>query len=183
MGSIMKNFTEFNLFLLDSQFYYVGEQKWIVIKNKKFYIKLLNIPSFIFVKKKANIFSFINIYQNHFGKDFNCFQRLLISLTCSINKIVRKKLILKGLGLRIYYSRKCHRLNFKLGFSHLVSLLVPKTIKVFKSKSFILLESYSLSTLSNFSILLRQLKFPNSYTGKGIWFKNEIIKLKPVKKA
>jgi len=97
--------------------------------------------------------------------------------------MIRKKLILKGLGLRTYYSRSSNILKLKLGFSHLILLTIPKSIKTFKTKSFLLLESYDAVCVGNFAQLLCQLKYPNIYTGKGIWLKNQLIKLKPVKKS
>jgi len=177
-----KSCTQFELSTLNSQLYYSQEYKFVVIKNKKLYSKVIYIPFFIFVRKKANFFYFTNIFQNLFSENFDSFYRLLSNLAASFNKIIRKKIILKGLGLRIYYNRVLNILKLKLGFSHLILLAIPKTIKIFKSKSFLLLESYDLVRIGNFSRILRKFKYPNSYTGKGIWFKNEFIKLKPVKK-
>lgn len=177
-----KSLNKFELDLLNSQFYYYSDQKYIVLKNKNSFIKILNIPFYIFVKKKLNSHIFVNLFQKRFNLDFKNFKGFLLKLVNCINKVVRKKLILKGLGLRIYYSRALNILKLKLGFSHLIFLLIPKTIKIFKKKHFILLESYNSVTLGNFAHLLSKFKFPNSYTGKGIWFKNQQLKLKPVKK-
>jgi len=173
---------KFELNILNSQFYYYLDQKYIILKNKNFFIKILDIPIYVFVKKKSNCHIFVNLFQKRFNLDFKNFKGFLLKLINSINKVVRKKLILKGLGLRIYYSRSLKILKLKLGFSHLIFLPIPKTIKIFKKKNFILLESYNSVVLGNFAHLLSQFKFPNSYTGKGIWFKNQFLKLKPVKK-
>jgi len=175
--------THFELNLLESQLYFSFEARFIVMKNTNSYIRVVYVPFFVFFKKRFNSFYFSNLLRTSFLEEFNCFQRLLKNLTSSFNKIIRKKLILKGLGLRIRYHKVSKTLKLKLGFSHLILIAVPKTVKIFKSKSSLLLESYNPTSIGNFATFLREFRYPNSYTGKGIWFKNEVIKLKPVKKT
>jgi large subunit ribosomal protein L6 len=94
-----------------------------------------------------------------------------------------KKLIFKGLGYKFSLSPDNKYLELKLGYSHLHRLLVPsQKIQLKLLKNAIVFSSKNLSLLGNFLFKIRQLRIPNSYKGKGIWYKNEKKKLKIIKK-
>ena len=44
-------------------------------------------------------------------------------------------------------------------------------------------EGFDKVTVGNFVNKIRNLKFPDSYKGKGFWYKNEVIKLKEINKT
>ena len=97
-----------------------------------------------------------------------------------------KKLLFKGLGLKAALldvgSNKI--LELKLGFSHLIRIIIPQTkIGVKLIKNGLLVSGSDLVTVSNFLYKIKSLKLPNRYKGKGIWYKNEVIKLKEIKKS
>jgi large subunit ribosomal protein L6 len=98
------------------------------------------------------------------------------------NKISKKILILKGLGLKIFFNNKTRSLEFKLGYSHILILKVDKEIFVGIKKNIIFLQSLNKEKLGNFSFKIKNLRHPDCYRGKGIWYKNEKIKMKQVKK-
>jgi len=85
--------------------------------------------------------------------------------------------------MRINYVQSLNVLKLKLGFSHLITITVPSGIKVFKNKNLLILESSEAFLVGNFANLIRNLRYPDSYKGKGLWYKNEIQILKPVKKV
>lgn len=107
------------------------------------------------------------------------------------NKIIgvsqgfEKVLILEGLG----YSAeiKDQTLVFKLGYSHPVRVDIPEgieiTIKPEKDKRFIYLKGIDKEKLGIFAARIKSLKPADRYHQKGFRYLNEIIKLKPVKKA
>jgi len=99
-----------------------------------------------------------------------------------LNSIMRKKLILFGIGFRSWsykINNSSSHLIFKIGFSRDISIEVPKSIVAISLKpTLILLKSVHKSKLSQFVSFLRSLKKPDAYKGKGVQYINEVVKLK-----
>ena len=95
----------------------------------------------------------------------------------------KKHLIIRGLGMRINYLRVLHKLQLKLGFSNLITVDVPKSVRVLRRKDTLTLEGNNSVIVGNFANLIRSFRYPDSYKGKGFWYKNELRSLKPVKKV
>jgi ribosomal protein L6P/L9E len=85
--------------------------------------------------------------------------------------------------MRIQYLDKQNFLRLKLGFSYLVEFPVPPNLKIYTNKNLLIVESSDSVLVGNFTNLVCSLKWPNIYNGKGFWLKNQIIKLKPIKKS
>lgn len=99
------------------------------------------------------------------------------------SKFFRSKLVLKGLGYKANVSDNQKELNLKLGYSRIRTVLIPTTrIKVKTSKTMITVQGHNLSDVGNFAQRIRRLRQPDLYKGKGIWFQNESITLKEIKK-
>lgn len=99
------------------------------------------------------------------------------------SKFFRSKLVLKGLGYKVNVSDNQKELNLKLGYSRIRTILIPTTrIKVKTSKTMITVQGHNLSDVGNFAQKIRRLRQPDLYKGKGIWFQNESITLKEIKK-
>jgi large subunit ribosomal protein L6 len=102
----------------------------------------------------------------------------------SFEKPYKKKLILKGLGFKATLSSDSKLLELKLGLSHVIAVNIPiedLTIKV--DKNTIIVEGLDPVKVGNFATQIRNFKYPDSYKGKGFWYKNEIKVLKEVKKT
>jgi len=175
--------------MLEQKFYldYNPPLSFIIIKQKKFILINLNlkkfyffIPSQIKIKKSINSLTFSYLPETKKSNDILCnnFKKWLQSK----EKPFIKKLILKGLGLKVNLINT-NILEFKLGFSHLIKLIIPKTISITLIKNVIVLESFNLVELGNIANKIKVLKKPNPYKGKGIWYKNEKLNFKVVKKA
>jgi hypothetical protein len=113
----------------------------------------------------------------------------LIFYISQIQKISRKKLLVKGLGYKITILENkdlenTKTLQLKLGYSHLKSSLIPKEISNFYlTKNSITFESFNSSWLGNFITKLKLFKKPDIYKGKGLHIKNQkVLILKPIKK-
>jgi ribosomal protein L6P/L9E len=99
------------------------------------------------------------------------------------SKFFRSKLLLKGLGYKANVSDNQGELNLKLGYSRIRTVLIPTTrIKIKTSKTMITVQGHNLSDVGNFAQRIRRLRQPDLYKGKGIWFQNESITLKEIKK-
>lgn len=102
----------------------------------------------------------------------------------SFEKPLRKKLILKGLGFRASVLSSENILELKLGFSHIIKVVIPSNdISIKVDKNSLIVEGADPVKIGNFATYIRNLKFPDSYKGKGFWYKNETITLKEIKKT
>lgn len=99
-------------------------------------------------------------------------------------KLYNKKLLLKGLGIRAALSTDLSTLELKLGFSHILLVKIPKKILDVKLlKNAISVSGCCCVSVANFLYRIRSHKMPNAYKGKGLWYKNEIRRVKAVKKT
>jgi len=75
-------------------------------------------------------------------------------------------------------------LVLKLGFSHHVKILVPDFLQITCPKPrIILIKGINLQKVNNFAALIKDLKLPNAYKEKGLYYKGEVLKLKQGKKT
>ena len=94
----------------------------------------------------------------------------------------RKKLRLEGVGFIAVFEDGV--LVLKLGFSHVIRVVVPKTLKVFiKKRKRITVLGSDLNEITQFSLKLRNYKSPEIYKGKGVRYFRERLKLKIGKKV
>jgi ribosomal protein L6P/L9E len=164
-------------------FGYVQKQKILVLtssKQRKYYL----IPFFVTCStSKSNLFLDGFIKNKLELAKFNFFFSMLSDFKKNVNIYIKKKLKLKGLGLKINLSFDLKRLEFKLGFSHLIFILIPnREVKVTLQKSFLVVEGFDKVIVGNFVSRLRCLKVPDSYKGKGFWYPYEKENLKVIKK-
>jgi ribosomal protein L6P/L9E len=173
--SKLKNYSLF--FEKTTFFFKIFKFKFFLLKNSNMYFIL---PNYIFLKKVNNSISFI--YSKLFKKKLIYFIFYFLNFLKKLNTLNRKKIFLTGLGFKITLISP-NLLSFKIGFSHLVHLKVPLSITIFIIKNNLYLESYNPALLGTFSSVIKNLKFPDNYKGKGFWFKSGKKKLKPVKKS
>lgn len=135
--------------------------------------------------KKDNMLSLKSNGENQ-NSVFELNQSYLSALKClnSFEKPFKKRLILKGLGFRIGVSEDFRFLELKLGYSHILKISIPAdyiTVKI--DKNYLNIEGFDKVKVGNFSNQIRNLKYPDSYKGKGFWYKDEIRVLKEIKKT
>lgn len=95
----------------------------------------------------------------------------------------KKKIFLKGLGYKANLLENKDGLNLKIGLSHLVKICIPSDkISLKINKKMITIKGCSATDVGNFAERIRKLRVPDSYKGKGIWYKNENRILKVLKK-
>lgn len=96
-------------------------------------------------------------------------------------KMYYSELELIGLGYRISVKNKILRL--KLGYSHIIFVVIPGLIFVTKRKTKLLVYSLKKKLLSNFVSRLLRFKKLNVYKIKGLKQKAVFTKLKPGKRT
>ena len=159
--------------------YFFKKKILIIFYNNQISTKYLLIPFNSFFFKEAN---------NYFieSKNNSKFYPFFLKWLEQFYKPLQKKLFFKGLGFKFKYSNlKKNKLEFKLGFSHLITIFIPKKeVKIFLiKKNRLAIEGFNQTLVGNFAQKIRMLKFPDSYNGKGFWYKNEFKILKPIKKT
>ena len=165
-------------------FFFTKEKKIFIVFSNKITSKSIEIPNFILVKKKEKNLFFKDIVRNSTTLlQFLNLKKKIVYLLQNLDKKFKKYLIVKGLGMRIKYNQSFHKLQLKLGYSNIITIDVPASIQIFKNKDVLTIEGNNATTVGNFANSVRNLKYPDSYKGKGIWYKNEFRTLKPVKKV
>jgi len=158
-----------NIFLIFKN-EFTGMQKYFLIPSSITTIKYDNFIVFSLLSEHNIVFfkKFCTFFNSFLKKSYTSFKRCLI---------------LNGLGLKLSFIETERILEMKLGYSHLVNVSVPQNIFVKIDKNIIIFESFNSVTLGNFVNIVKHLKFPDVYKGKGFWYKSETKVLKEIKKT
>ncbi len=93
-----------------------------------------------------------------------------------------KTLVIEGVGYRA--SLKGDTLVINAGFSHLVELAIPAGLKVtVPTQTEINIAGIDRQLVGQFAAEVREVRKPEPYKGKGIRYKNEVVRRKEGKKA
>jgi large subunit ribosomal protein L6 len=103
------------------------------------------------------------------------------NMIAGVNKAFEKKLIIEGIGFKADVKGK--DLALALGFSHPVNVPIPSDLKVTTEKSNINISGIDCEKVGQFAAVIRALKKPEPYLGKGIRYSDEVIRRKQGKKA
>jgi large subunit ribosomal protein L6 len=103
------------------------------------------------------------------------------NMILGVNKAFEKKLIVEGVGFKADVVGT--NLVFKLGFSHPITVAIPKNLKVASEKNIITISGIDKEFLGKYVAEIRALKKPEPYKGKGIRYSDEVIKRKEGKKT
>jgi large subunit ribosomal protein L6 len=103
------------------------------------------------------------------------------NMVIGVNKAFEKKLIVEGIGYKADVVGT--NLVFKLGFSHPITVAIPKNLKVTSEKNVITVSGVDKEFVGQYVAEIRALKKPEPYKGKGIRYEKEIIKRKEGKKT
>lgn len=146
------------------------------INNSLRKIYVTDTPFFLSSKKdKKNI-------KAYRGTEISNIKQLVNQLSV----ISYKRLNLVGVGYRVFIHESNNQffLNLKLGYSHSIILKIPKKIKIICPKpNIIFISSYDLNLLNKIIGLIRVLRKPEPYKGKGVLYEYEKILLKEGKKS
>lgn len=105
----------------------------------------------------------------------------LKNMTSGVVTPFKKALILEGVGYKVELKGK--ELIFAVGFSHKVNLDIPEGATVTVEKNTIRIESIDKELVGQFAALVRAVKPPEPYLGKGIHYEGEVIRRKQGKKS
>lgn len=103
------------------------------------------------------------------------------NMIAGVNKKYEKKLTLEGIGYRVEVQGR--NMKFLVGFSHPVILAIPDGIDVVVEKNQITVSGIDKDAVGQFSAVIRAVKKPEPYKGKGIRYDGEYVRRKQGKKA
>jgi large subunit ribosomal protein L6 len=157
----------------------------LVFGTDSFRKKYIKIPSEIGVKyEDSNLVFYLIDNTPENLKLLKMYEVFLGNWIKLFEKTFKKQLILKGLGFKANFSEDNSKIELKVGFSHIVSIDIPKNdVQVSINNNLILIEGSDPSIVGNYAARIRNIKIPDSYKGKGFWYKNEKKSLKEIKKA
>ena len=110
------------------------------------------------------------------------YRSLIFNAVRGLQEGFTKKLILNGVGYRVKVSGK--KLDFSLGYSHPIELLLPEGIQAKVEKQNILyLSGYNKELLGQVAAKIRSFRPPEPFLGKGISYEGERLRRKAGKTA
>jgi ribosomal protein L6P/L9E len=160
--------------------------------NNKVYFSISEKSIAKFVSLPENVlYQFHNKFVQLEAKDELAVSALLVFLKDleNLKKSVdetnfKRKLRLKGLGFRISVDMPNRELTFKLGYSHMIKVVIPDYVTNIRTtkKNLMLIESFDKISLGDFVKYISYLRKADSYKGKGFSGQYEKKKLKVIKK-
>jgi len=162
-------------------FFFCQKQKYFLLKSNQNAYKYYFLPLLLNLRVLNSKFIFSLFKDRRYPLDsyINSFNFWLKSS----NKIIKKKMILKGLGFRCFLAANKQEIHFKIGYSHIVVLNIPDNVSSINvDKNFLTLEGHDQVSIGNFAKRIKQLKKFDIYKNKGFSYKNDVFAPKAVKK-
>ncbi len=103
------------------------------------------------------------------------------NMLAGVNKPYERKLVVEGIGFKA--DIKGANLVMALGFSHPVTVPIPIDLKVTSEKNNLTISGIDCEKVGQFAAVIRSMKKPEPYLGKGIRYSDEVIRRKQGKKA
>ncbi len=98
-----------------------------------------------------------------------------------VNVPYEKNLLIEGIGYKAEISGT--NLILHLGFSHPITMEIPKDIKVVVVKNRVTITGNNKESVGQFAATVRAWKRPEPYKGKGIRYEREVVRRKQGKRA
>lgn len=107
---------------------------------------------------------------------------LLAGMIKGVSEGFAKKLLIKGVGYKA--ALKGDKIEIHAGYSHSHLITIPQGIKLEVPKpTEIIVSGIDKQQVGEFAAILRKVRKPNVYSGKGIMYDNEVIRRKEGKAA
>ncbi len=156
-------------------------------KNKIFFFKgdfsfeqKLNVNVKLKIK---NNYIYFNVLDKKNWVFAGTLRSIINNIILGINNNFSKSLILIGIGYKVFLFNN-NILSFVLGFSHKIEYKIPLGIKIIcPSSNEIIVSGFNKQLVGDVAAKIRSYRVPEKYRkGKGIRYKNEIIRIKEQKK-
>lgn len=142
----------------------------------------LSIPAGIAVKQDGdNIFVTRKEESKDLKSKHGLIARLLKNIITGVKDGFTRELEFKGTGYRA--SVNGSELLLNMGYSHEIKINIPENITVAVKKNSIILSGMDKERVGALAAVIREIRPPEVYKGKGIKYKEELIRRKAGKKA
>ena len=164
----------------------IGDNNLVTVKGPKGELTQAVDPDLI-LKVEEGVLSVDRPSEQKRHKSMHGLYRSLIAnMVTGVSQGFVKELELVGVGYRV--SNSGNLVELVIGYSHPVMMYIPDEIKVETkmekgSNPSIRLESYDKQLLGHIAAKIRSLRKPEPYKGKGIKYKDEVIRRKAGKTA
>ena len=154
----------------------------IMVKGKLGTLSL-NYSPLIIVEVENNLITTKRVNeQKHTKQLHGTTNSLLSSMLIGVNVGFKKEIEIKGVGYRA--ALQGTQLTLNVGYSHPVVIEIPDDLKVTLVKpTEILIEGIDKQKVGELAAIIRKVRKPSPYSGKGIMYKNEVIRRKEGKAA
>ncbi|OHB24353.1 MAG: 50S ribosomal protein L6 [Parcubacteria group bacterium RIFOXYD2_FULL_52_8] len=105
----------------------------------------------------------------------------VINMIEGVTKGFVKKLIIEGVGYKAEVQGE--KINFALGFSHPVPVMIPQGLKVVHEKGTLTITGIDKESVGQFASQIVARKRPEPYKGKGIRYDGQVVRRKQGKKT
>ncbi|MBI3291097.1 50S ribosomal protein L6 [Candidatus Falkowbacteria bacterium] len=109
------------------------------------------------------------------------YQRLIGNMITGATQGFSKQLEINGVGYRAALAGKV--LNLQLGYSHPIDYKIPEGIEISVEKNIITVSGSDKQSVGQTAAEIRSLRKPEPYKGKGIKYRDEVIRRKVGKAA
>lgn len=151
------------------------------IKGKEGTITLPVLPHIAVEVKDKEIIVTSSAEHSQGRSNWGTMRALAQNAVSGVSSGFTKELEIQGVGYRA--SMEGNTLVLNVGFTHPVKFPVPATIKIAVEKGFIKIFGPDKNLVGEVAAKIRAIKKPEPYQGKGIRYKNEVVKIKAGKKV
>jgi large subunit ribosomal protein L6 len=166
----------------------IPEGTEIKIDGQKVFIKgpkgqlFREIPSEIKIQVRNNKIFILPEVESIFNKKFwGTTRSILANMVNGVSKGFEKKLEIQGIGFKAAIEGDEIILN--VGYSHPVKIKIPQNLKILIEKNIISVSGIDKEMVGQFAAVIRKIKTPEPYKGKGIRYLGEQVRKKAGKKA
>lgn len=166
----------------------IPEKTEVNISDEKMTVKgplgelSLNLRPEVVVKMENGIITVNPINDSVFVRSlWGTYASHIINMINGVNKPFEKKLIVEGVGFKS--NVKGSDLVMSLGFSHDVTIEIPKDLTVTAEKNVVTIAGIDKERVGAFAADVRSKKKPEPYKGKGIRYEKEVVRRKQGKKT
>lgn len=142
----------------------------------------MTIPKPIKVEIKDNAAIFTNQRTDKPSKALHGLIRMLFANYANgVKELWQKGLEIHGVGYRAKIEG--NNIVFQVGYSHPVNFEIPSDVTIALKGNKITVEGIDKQRVGEVAAMIKRIRKPDKYKGKGIRYAGEVLKLKPGKKA
>lgn len=158
------------------------EENKIIVKGKLGELSL-NIPSVIKVEINNNEITVKRENeQKHTKQLHGTINSLINNMLIGVSEGYKKDLEIIGVGYKFQIAG--NKLTISAGYSHPVELIAPTGVKMESpSLTELTISGHDKQVVTEFAAIIRKVRKPEPYKGKGIRYKDEYVRRKEGKKA